>query len=140
MGHIQDQLTKNKLNHKITLRSPSAKPPSRLSSLSCDPEAAYAPHGMTCFTKVSHIDTSKKPKRSVCFRLAYCFASVLYQQLTGDAPQDVVTKFWGTCCGHPACVSRVSSVAKLLTAMLDVEAASPLKPLLPSLVVKLFST
>lgn len=59
MGHVQDQLTKNKLNHKITLQPPSAKPPSRLSSLSCDPEAAYTPHDMTCFTEVSHIDTSE---------------------------------------------------------------------------------
>lgn len=96
MGHVQDQLTKNKLNHKITLQSPSAKPPSGLSSLSCDPEAAYIPHDMTCFAKVSHVNTSKKPKTSVYFRLAWCFTSPLYQRLTGGAPQEVVTKFWVT--------------------------------------------
>lgn len=37
MGHAEDQLTKNMLNHKVTLQSPSTKPTSRLSSLSHDP-------------------------------------------------------------------------------------------------------
>lgn len=43
MGHVQDQLAKNKLNHKITLQSPSTKPTFKLSSLSCCPEAAHTP-------------------------------------------------------------------------------------------------
>lgn len=47
----------------------------------------------------------------------------------------MVTKFGVTRGGSPACVSWDSLGAKPLSAMLDAEAASPLNPLLPSLVV-----